>query len=178
MLISCLLLAAARGSPEIITLLHEFATSSDNRDFLTRSEYTFAFIGYIIASHSSDVAVVTMTQILLERIPAERKQRVCIGWLIQCVCGGVCGVEVISLILKHIKWDGEVKNVIIGLLINAWDSGMCKEVCKAILEIVPFDELRTCLTTNVDEENFSDPSLTETILRQSRHYQPLCNTKL
>ena len=82
-LFSCLLLAAARGSPELMTLLLEYITSSNIR---FTSGHTILFIGYIIASHSSDQAVVAMTQILLERIPADIKQKVCIDLLIQCVC--------------------------------------------------------------------------------------------
>ena len=169
-LLSCLALAAARGSPEIIKLLHEFATSRDNRDFLTRSEYFFAFIGYIIASHSSHQAVVTMTEILLERIPADIiKQKVCIDWLIQCVCGGVSGVEVISLILKHTTWDEEVKNVIISLLINTWNFGTEKPIFAALLEKVPDNELGTFLTMDFDMKNFHFTDLSDWLFDTSKH---------
>ena len=54
--------------------------------------------------------------------------------------GGVSGVEVISLILKYVKWDDEVKNVSFGLITNAVASGIGEEVCMAILEIIPCNE--------------------------------------
>ena len=138
-LLSCLVLSAVRGSIDLMTLLLDYITSSDIRKFFT-SRYSIFFIGLIIASHSSDQAVVTMTQILLERIPADIKQEVCIDWLIQCVYGGVSGVEGISLILKYVKWDDEVKNLSFGLIANAVASGIGEEVCMALLEIVPSNE--------------------------------------
>ena len=165
-LFSCLLLAAARGSPELMTLLLEYITSSNIR---FTSGHTILFIGYIIASHSSDQAVVAMTQILLERIPADIKQEVCIDWLIQCVCGGVCGVEVISLFLKSIKWNEKVKNVIISLLINTWKFGMKKPVFVALLEKVPDNELGTFLTMDFDMKNFHLTDLSDWLFDTSKH---------
>ena len=94
-----------------------------------------------------------MTQILLERMPEYPKQNILVAWLIRCVCGGVCGVDVISLILKSIKWDEEVKNVIIGLLINAWDIAMNEDVFKSLLETVPLKELGMFLTKNFDQKS-------------------------
>ena len=152
-LFNCLSLAAARDSAALLTLLLEFITKTNIRNSLTRVAYALKSIGYIIASRSSDQAK-TITEILLEITPENMKEAVYIVWLIYCVCGGVCGVEVISLILKSIKWDEEVKNVIIGLLINTWDSRMGKEVCMAILQIVPCNKLGTCLTTNFDDGKF------------------------
>ena len=156
-LFSCLVLAAARDSAELMLLLLENITSSNIREFFTDGN-NISCIGSIIASHSSDVAAVTMTQILLERISEDRTQEVCIDWLIQCVCGGVCGVEVISLILKSITWDEEVMDVIIGLLINIWDLGIKKPVIAPLLGKVPDNELGTFLTTNFDIEHFPNPS--------------------
>ena len=152
-LLSYLVLAAARGSPEIVTLLLEYETSSNIRELFT-SGYTIILIGDIIASHSWDQAVVTVTQILLERIPADIKQVVCIFWLSLCVCGGVCGAEVTSLILQLLKWDNVVKNAIIGLLINTWKFGMKKPIFVALLKKVPDDELGTFLATNFHIKNF------------------------
>ena len=156
-LFSCLLLAAARGSTELITLLLEYTTNSNIREFFTR-RYIMDLIGYIIASHSSDQAAVTKTQILLERISEDRTQEVCIDWLIKCVFGGMCGVEVISPILKFIEWDNKVKNVIIGLLINTWDLGIKKVILVALLGKVPDIDLSTFLTTNFDYQNFPNPT--------------------
>ena len=155
-LCSGLVLTAVRGSPELMELLLEYIKNSNIQQFFIIIADNFDFIGYIIASHSCDQAAVTMTQILLERFPADIKQKACINWLIQCVCGGVCGVEVISLFLKSIKWDKEVKNVIIGLLINTWDFEIDRGIVKALLEIVPHNELGTCLTINFVDEDFCD----------------------
>ena len=71
-----------------------------------------------------------MTQILLELTPQDMKQLACVNWLTCCDSGGVCGVEVISVILKSLKWNDKVKNVIIRLLINPWDIGMNEDVFK------------------------------------------------
>ena len=95
-----------------------------------------------------------MTQILLERIPEDIKQRVCVDWLIKCVCGGVCGVEVITLILKYIKLVDEVKNVIIGLLINTWEFRNEKAIFLALTAKVPDNELGPCLIKDFDGESF------------------------
>ena len=122
--INGLLLAvtAAKDSNALIMLLLDFITETDIRNMVY-------FIGDIIASRNSaqDVA---MTQILLELTPQDMKQLACVNWLTCCVSGGVCGVEVISLILKSLKWNDKVKNVIIGLLINPWDIGMNEDVFK------------------------------------------------
>ena len=156
---SCLQFAAARGSPELLTLLLKYITSRNIRELFTSKQYTITFIGLIIASHSSDQAVVAMTQVLLEKTPADIKQEVCIDWLIVCVCGGVCGVEVISLFIKFITWDEEVKNVIIGLLINTWDLGIKKSIVVALLDKVPDNELGTFLTANFNSWNLVSPTL-------------------
>ena len=100
----------------------------------------------------------TMTQILLERIPADIKQKVCRDWLIYCVCGGVCGVDIISLILKHTTWDEEVMNVIVGLLIETLEFRSKMPIFVAVLEKVPDSELGTFLKTNFDIENFPFPN--------------------
>ena len=109
-----------------------------------------------------------MTQILLEKIPADIKQHVCIHWLIYWVCGGVIDVEVITLILKFIKWDEELKNVIIGLLINTWNFGTEKPIFAALLKKVPDNELGTFLSTNFDIENFPSPNPSEWLFDKSK----------
>ena len=76
----------------------------------------------------------------------------------RCVFGGVCGVEVIFLILKSITWNEVVKNVIIGLLINSWESGIDKPIFSALLEKVSDTELGTFLRTNVDIQCFHNPT--------------------
>ena len=49
-LLSCLVLAAAKDSPKIMTLLFEYITSNNIPDFFTRSKYTIGYMGHIIAS--------------------------------------------------------------------------------------------------------------------------------
>ena len=51
-LLSCLQLAAARGSPDLITLLLEYIANSKIREFF-KSGYTIGSIGHIITSHNS-----------------------------------------------------------------------------------------------------------------------------
>ena len=114
--VSGLVLAMSRGSLDIFMLLSQYEILDEPYIFSVKN--IWHILGYIIASHSTHWGV-DLTEALLERRP---EWTVCINWLIKCVGGGVCGLEVISLILESCQWwDNYVKNGIIGLLINSWD---------------------------------------------------------
>ena len=130
------------------------STNWDELDFSSKEDIWYN-LAFIIASHSTDRGV-DLTRTLFKKIPEHIKQNVCIAWIIFCVSGGVCGVEVIALIFRSIKWDEEVKNVIIGLLLNTWDFRIDKDVLVALLQFIPDNEIVNTLTTNFDNQSFDD----------------------